>query len=101
VRQARLLAAREETAVAVACVAGVGPLHGEDIAHLLGDLPPVLHVRSLPARRRLAVVLPREGADRLSMCRGSCRLSVSIDFTSESGISTYPRQGGCTNRSRE
>lgn len=93
-------ATSKEAGVAIACVARMRPLRGEDIPHLLGGLPPTLHVRGSPPWRRVSIVLPREAADRVCMCSHGGGLAVSRDFTSESWSSTYSHNGGCECRRR-
>jgi hypothetical protein len=64
-RYSGLLAAatRQEAPAAIACVTRMHSLRAEEIPHFLGDLPPALNVCGSPPRRRLSIILPREGAD--------------------------------------
>jgi hypothetical protein len=102
-RYCGLLAAatRQEAGVAIAGVARMGPLRGEDIPLFLGDLPPVLHVLGSPPWRRLSIIPPREDTDRVRMCRARRRLPVTRDLAGERRTSTYDRNHDCTERGRE
>nr|MBA2600224.1 hypothetical protein [Actinomycetota bacterium] len=95
-----LVAAREETSVAVARVTRMQPDRGEEIPRFLGDLSLVLHVRSGSPGRRRAIILSREGADRLSMFPDGCRFSVSGDLTGERRPGAYTYGGDSEHRDR-
>ena len=87
----------QEAGVAIARVTRMKTPRGNVIPHRLGDLPPALHVRGSPPRRRISIILPREGADRGGpVTINRRRLSVSRDFTGERGTSTDTHNGGCT-----
>ena len=78
----------QKTAVAVASVAWMGPYCGKEIPIRLRELSPALHVRSGSPRRRLAIIQPREGADRICMFPHRCWVTVSGHLTCECSTST-------------
>jgi len=57
-------------------------------------------VRAARERGARVVIQSREGTPRLTLILIFVRTASSY-FTSESGISTKPRNGGCTDRNRE